>query len=199
MSDAILEDGPSHYYYIGRDRFSFAPETGTLPVEDDLGSSFQGRMDTDQLLSGIAGKLSALRDGSARDAILLSSFVSDFCRGMIHSMELRMNTLDSIRRRVECASSKAPVAEEVGIQTPAGFPNGSRVGPEIWQKLHSLAADRLSEYGYLITQRDKKYLSSNSGVEVTPYIWSTLISRMNLRRVRNPYSSSALVIYVPQS
>jgi hypothetical protein len=75
-------------------------------------------------------------------------------------------------------------------------PAGPLLSRDEWLRLHAAARKRLDRFGYLMTQRDKRYLSRQSGIEVTAYIWSTLVSRMGLRRIKNPYTSSNLVLYV---
>lgn len=125
--------------------------------------------------------------------------VNTFCREVLLSIE-------SIQR---AESAESADYGTYGTGTPAhgklihaitddGFspPAGPLLGADEWQRLHTIACKRLERFGYLMTQRDKKYLSRQSGLEVTAYIWSTLVRRMGLRRIKNPYTSSNLVIYV---
>jgi len=114
--------------------------------------------------------------------------------------------LDSIEKRIEVATPSviAEIKSNVRIHAPLqptrdqSFPRGPKLSTENWEKLYSLLMLRLDIHGCIITQRDRKSLSETSGIEVSPYVWSTLIRKLGLRRVKNPYSSSPLVIYVPR-
>ena len=189
MSDDLPEEGLNHYYYMGRDRFPFADSVSSLPLEDDLDSyESQGEERMDALCS-IFGSFLESETASARSSIAYSSTVNAFCRSMLQSIGERVSTGSGV-----ITQQITPVSKQVAL-----FPAGTRVKPETWQRLYEVASERLRRHGYLVTQHDKKYISAGAGVELTQYMWSTLMSRMDLRRVDNPFSSPALVIYVPRS
>ncbi len=191
MSDDMPEEGLNHYhyYYMGRDRFPFADSVSSLPLEDDLDNCETHDEERISALCSIFDSFVESEAASARSSIAYSSTVNAFCRSMLQSIGERLSTGPGV-----IAQPISPVSKQGAL-----FPAGTRVKPETWQRLYEIASERLRRHGYLVTQHDKKYISAGAGVELTPYMWSTLMSRMGLRRVDNPFSSPALVIYVPRS
>lgn len=193
MSDAILNDGPNHYYYIGNDKFLFRGDSAVTPLEDNLSEEIDSSQESGASLIHIVEELANSREQRIESVISKSEALNRACRALLGGIEMRLDSHElTIHYRDVQLSARSHLAG--GVDT---FPRGSKVTQETWGKLLFLAQDLLRTYGYLITQRDKQSLSEKSGVFVTPYIWSTLVDRMRLRRVKNPYSSSALVIYVP--
>ncbi len=199
MSDAILEDGPEHYYYIGRDRFPFAVAS-SFPIEDDLDSSFQPARESSASLRGIVDSFVDLRRDSVLKTVQMASITSSACRGILLSVESRLRA-GNLQGKVAGSTAQDDLHSH-GRQQAAGggyalFPAGSRISEETWTKLAAAAEEQLVRQGYLITQTDKRNISAMTGIEVTPYIWSTLMKRLDLKKVRNPFPSS-LVVYVPR-
>lgn len=188
MSDAILNDGPNHYYYIGNDKFLFGGDSRVSPLEDTLSEDGDSWEDAGDSLKNLARLVSAFREHRIEGIVSQSATLNRACRALLGGIEARLASQE------QTAFHREPEHAEDGASS---FPHGSKVTREIWSQLLLLAEEVLRTHGYLITQRDKKYLTEKSGVFVTPYIWSTLVGRMGLRKVKNPYSSSALVIYVP--
>ncbi len=199
MSDAILNGGQDHYYYVGSDRFPFASGSGAEPIEDALGQPAEESIAAFPMGASL-GAIAMSRRERISSTMSFAASITDFCSGLLRSMEERYTTGEVLAasHQADNASGSDSIQDNVQPELPE-FPRSQKIGRDTWETLFRLAQSRLSEEGCLITQRDKNYLSSSSGVEITPYIWSTLVHRMNLRRVKNPYSSSALVIYVPRA
>lgn len=188
MSDDVLDGGPNHYYYVGRDRFSFADSLSSLPLEDDLDSYETHDEKRIGSLCGFVDSFLEAEAASVGNSIAYSATVNDFCRSMLQSINERVNGVTAVfsSHNVSLEGRAAP------------FPRGTRVQPETWERLYEAASELLRSYGCIITQHDKKQISARTGVDITPYIWSTLMDRMDLRRIKNPDSSSSVVIYVPR-
>lgn len=135
-------------------------------------------------------------EGNASPVIDFAREVNTFCREVLLSIE-SVQPAESAAYGTYGTGTPAH-GKRIRAFTDDGFspPAGTLLGADDWQRLHTIACKRLERFGYLMTQRDKKYLSRQSGLEVTAYIWSTLVRRMGLRRIKNPYTSSNLVIYV---
>lgn len=193
MSDAIIEDGPSHYYYIGRDRFDFAAGAATSPVEDQLGDPDAAEeAGVGQSAVRIIDAFGASLTGTAAGTVSMAASVNTFCRGLLELLERR-----SASGIPGAGGFDFAMQQELPSAEPESFPRGHRIPADTWQKLLDAASGILRDHGCLITQRDKRYLSYSTGVEVTPYIWSTLTELLNLKRVKSPYSPASLAIYAP--
>lgn len=202
MSDDTVAHNPD-YRYSGLDRFSFAA--------DDLMNGPEETGATDDCIYSEEQQDSVKLEETVTR--LLQSVRRVSCAGTAHTMmyssavnSLCGNILDSIEKRIEMAAPSAIAEIETNVKIIATsqptqkqtFPRGPRLSTENWEKLYALLMLRLDRYGCIITQRDRKSLSETSGIEVSPYVWSTLIQKLGLRKVKNPYSSSPLVIYVPR-
>lgn len=192
MSDDILNDGPNRYYYIGTDKFLFGGGSTDLPLEDALSEDFYSPEESGDSLLRIARKMVIVREERIGALVSKSVVLNQVCRALLNGIENNL-ALGARAGGMEHRQG-SPQSSLGGVSV---FPHGSKITQEVWNRLLFLAQKRLKSHGYLITQRDKKYLTEKSGVFVTPYMWSTLVERMKLRRVKNPYSASALVIYVP--
>lgn len=197
MSDAILEKGPNHYYYIGRDRFEFAGELIGGPLEDDLPYLAESTSESGKALIGIVDHFGISWAERVAGTISHSSSMNRFCRILLRSLEGRDAILSHVDQHASHPAVRTSKSKPETRQAFA-FPNGGKVPHETWLKLAGLAGRRLARYGCIITQRDKKQISVGSGIDITPYIWSTLVCRMGLRRVNSPRAASRMDIYVPR-
>ena len=186
MSDAIVADP-------GRG-IAAELQSGVLQTAESADSFYEEEMEKESDLL-----FSVYLSGTEHSASPVLDFareVNKFCREVLFSLE-------SIQRAESAdygtyGTGTLAHGKRIHAFTDDGFspPAGPLLGADEWQRLHTIACKRLERFGYLMTQRDKKYLSRQSGLEVTAYIWSTLVRRMGLRRIKNPYTSSNLVIYV---
>ncbi len=150
----------------------------------------------EQTINTILNAARNRREMETERVVMYSKALNSLCRSVLEKAEERIGSLSTTRPtepgiEVKHSSLLRSVSE-------VRFPYGPALSQDNWSSLCSLLMKRLDRYGCIITQRDRRFLSEASGIDVSPYIWSTLVKRLDLRRVKNPYSASSLVIYVPR-
>ena len=203
MSDDMLI-GDSHHGYGGRDGIPFASgdateeNTGTIAAGDGTEALAEPVFpELREAAIGILLTAGSMNGLEADRIVAYSKTLNSLCRSVLENAE----------ERIRCVEEIHTVEPEISVKnrgsgrsvSEMAFPSGSVLSRDDWSKLCSLLADRLDRYGCIITQRDRKFLSSKSGIEISSYMWSTLVKKLDLRRVKNPYSASSLVIYVPRA
>ncbi len=201
MSDEMVGDD-ARYRYAGRDVFPFASEevadedTDWQPVEVAMPQSDRpGATDLDEAAAGILRTAEGAHRLRTVDIVTYSVAMNRLCKRLLDIALDRLDTHTGFGNAVPETEGENIAALSVSGWT---FPNGRAVSRDNWLRLCSLLVGRLDRFGCVITQRDRKYLSEAADMEISPYIWSTLMRVLDLRRVKNPYSTSSLVIYVPR-
>ena len=200
MSDALSTEGFYERGYTETDCGDAVQEHTYVFPEERSADADRGLQEAKATWSDetdvILSRRSSLAGDRSAAVLELSRLVNRFCSRILTSLENGLHgTQPSAGHPSILNTSEAGRRREINLP---GFsiPGGSCLSREEWLRLYSIAVRRMERFGYLMTQRDKKYISKQSGIDITPYIWNTLVRRMGLRRIENPYSSSNLVIYV---